>query len=214
MTAVALALVLLQAAAATPTPVPTPTPRPATAGPRTLQDFARERKLAGASKGKATLGTVSGSSSASSTPAATPEPGAEHAVAPTPAPQAASSASVRVTTVANDGVVDSTGGVRVNGTVRNGGSNPACNVVVTVRIMDSRGEYLASSQASPDTAVIPPGQVVSFRTIVQAPSGVRGARLTNDRKDVSEGSTTMEGGWRILGGTEATVASATEDCPP
>ena len=53
MSVLALGLVLLQAAAATPSPAPSPTPRPATAGPRTLQDFARERKLAGAAKGKA-----------------------------------------------------------------------------------------------------------------------------------------------------------------
>jgi hypothetical protein len=211
VTGLALGLVLLQAAAATPSPAPTPTPRPASAGPRTLQDVARERKLAGASKGKGTLGTISGGPATSTAPAATPEPSAEPA--PTPAPEAASGTSVRVTAVTNDGMVDSTGGVRVNGMVRNAGLNPACNVVVTVRIMDSRGDYLASAQASPDTAVIPPGQVVSFRTVVQAPPGVRGARVTSDRKDVAEGSTTMEGTWKILGGTDATVASASEDCP-
>jgi len=207
----AFGLVLLQAAAATPSPAPSPTPRPATAGPRTLQDFARERKLAGAAKGKGTLGTISGTPSTSSAPAATPEPGAEPPATPTP--DAASGASVRVTTVTNDGIVDSVGGVRVTGTVRNGGSNPACNVVITVRIMDSRGEYLSSGQAAPDTTVIPPGEVVSFRTVVQAPPGVRGARAERNRKDVSEGSTTYAGEWKVLGATEATVASASEDCP-
>jgi hypothetical protein len=217
VSALALGFVLLQAAAATPTPAPasvspTPTPRPAAAGPRTLQDVARERKLAGGVKGKATLGTISGgpstSSAAAATPAATPEAGAE----PSPTPTA-SSASVRVTTVSSDGIVDSVGGVRVTGTVRNSGSNPACNVVITVRIMDTHGNYLASAQASPDTALVQAGEVVSFRTIVQAPPGVRGARSDRDRKDVTEGSSTYGGEWKVLGATDAVVASATEDCP-
>ena len=60
--------------------------------------------------------------------------------------------------------------------------------------------------------MIPPGAVVSFRTIVQAPPGVRGARVNPDRRDVTDGSTSMAGDWKLLGGTEATVASATEDC--
>jgi hypothetical protein len=60
--------------------------------------------------------------------------------------------------------------------------------------------------------VIPPGEVVSFHTIVQAPPGVRGARTTADRKDVTEGSTTMSGEWKVLGGSDATVTSASEDC--
>jgi hypothetical protein len=211
----ALGLVLLQAAAATPTPAPTsapptPTARPA-AGPRTLQDVARERKLAGGVKGKATLGTISGGPSTSSaTPGATPEADAEASPTATPTP---SGASVRVTTVSSDGIVDSVGGVRVNGTVRNSGSNPACNVVITVRIMDSHGNYLASGQASPDTAVLQAGEVVSFRTVVQAPPGVRGARSERDRKDVTEGSSTYGGEWKVLGATDAVVSSATEDCP-
>jgi hypothetical protein len=217
LSSLALALVLMQAAAATPSPAPTPTPRPAAAGPRTLQDVARERKLSGAAKGKGSLGTISvGPSTGSPAPSSASEPGAtpEAGVEPSPVPtQTPSSASVRVTTVANDGIVDSTGGVRVNGTVRNSGSNPACNVVVTVRIMDSHGDYLSSAQASPDTALVQPGEVVSFRTIVQAPPGVRGARSERDRKDVTEGSSTYAGEWKVLGGTEASVVSATEDCP-
>jgi hypothetical protein len=210
LTALALSLVLLQAAAAAPSPAPTPTPRPSAAGPRTLQDVARERKLANA-KGKGSLVTISGSGAAAS-PAPTPAPEASGTPTPTPA-ETPSAASVRVTTVTNDGIVDNTGGVRVNGTVRNSGSNPACNVVVNVRILDSRGDYLSSGQATPDTAVLQPGEVVSFRTIVQAPPGVRGARVDRGRKDVSEGSTTYAGEWKVLGGTEASVASATEDCP-
>lgn len=210
MSVLVLGLVLLQAAAATPTPVavfaPTPTPRPSVAGPRTLQDVARERKLAGAQKGKGSLVTISGSPSTQTpAPAGTPEATA----AATPE---VSTASVRVTEVRNDGVVDTTGGVRVNGTVRNGGLKAACNVVITVRIMDNKGIYLSSGEAGPDTAVIPPGAVVSFHTIVQAPPGVRGARVDPDRRDVTDGSTTMAGDWKLLGGTEATVASASEDC--
>lgn len=212
MSVLALGLVLLQAAAATPSPAPTPTPspRPSVAGPRTLQDVARERKLAGAQKGKGSLVTISGGPSTETpAPAGTPEAGA----APSATPEAeASTASVRVTEVRNDGVVDTTGGVRVNGTVRNGGIKAACNVVITVRIMDNKGIYLASGQAGPDTAVIPPGAVVSFHTIVQAPPGVRGARVDPDRRDVTDGSTTMAGDWKLLGGTEATVANASEDC--
>lgn len=206
---IVLAFVLLQAAAATPTPAPTPTPRPATAGPRTLQDVARELKL-GRAKRKGTLGAISaGPSTQSAAPAATPEAGAT--AAPTPEPEA-STASVRVATVSNDGIVDGAGGVRVTGTVRNAGSQAACNVVITVKIMDSRGEYLSSGSATPDIPVIPPGEVVSFRLVVQAPPGVRGGRTVPERKDATAGSTTIAGEWKILGGTEATVASASEDC--
>jgi hypothetical protein len=79
--------------------------------------------------------------------------------------------------------------------------------------MDSHGNYLASGQASPDTAVLQAGEVVSFRTIVQAPPGVRGARSERDRKDVTEGSSTYGGEWKVLGATDAVVSSATEDCP-
>ncbi len=212
MSLLALSLVLMQAAAATPaaepTPTPTPTPRPAFAGPRTLQDVARERRLSGATKGKGSIGTVSaGASTASPAPKGTPEAGA----APEPEP-AVSTASVRVSTVSNDGIVDAAGGVRVNGTVRNGGFKSACSVVIAVKILDSRGLYLASGQATPDVTVIPPGDIVSFHTIVQAPPGVRGARTNPDRKDTTDGSTTMGGDWKLLGGTEASVANASEDC--
>jgi hypothetical protein len=210
----ALGVVLFQAAAATPTPVPaatrTPTPRPVSAGPRTLQDVARERRLSGA-KGKGSLGTISaGPSTSSPAPKVSPEVGA--AAASTPAPEPASAAYVRVASASNDGIVDSTGGVRVLGTVRNAGSGAVCNVVIAVKIFDSRGNYLASGQTAPDVAVIPPGEIVSFHTTVQAPPGVRGALRNPDRKDLTEGSTTMGGEWKLLGGTEASVASATEDC--
>jgi hypothetical protein len=206
----ALAFVLLQAAAATPAaepaPTRTPTPRPVSAGPRTLQDVARERRLSGGARGKGSLGTISGSPSTAS-----PAPKTGGAAA-TPTPEAAPAASVRVATVSNDGIVDGTGGVRVFGTVRNAGSGPACNVMIAVKIFDSRGDFLASGQAAPDVAVIPPGEVVSFRAAVQAPPGVRGALRNPDRKDLTEGSTSMGGDWKLLGGTEAAVATATEDC--
>jgi hypothetical protein len=215
----ALTLVLLQTAAATPAadrtptpaPTPTPTPRPVSAGPRTLQDVARDLRLGAAGKGKGSLGTVSGPSTASAAPKPSPEAGAAPEATPEPEVEVPTP-SVRVTTVSSDGIVDAAGGVRVNGTVRNGGFKPACNVVIAVKILDNRGSYLASAQATPDIAVIPSGEIVSFHTIVQAPPGVRGARMSPDRKDATEGSTTLGGDWRVLGGTDATVASASEDC--
>jgi hypothetical protein len=153
--------------------------------------------------------TISGSSSTSS-----PAPGIAPETGPTPeaATPQASEASVHVSTVSNEGIVDGAGAVRVNGTIRNGGYKTACNVVITVKILDSRGLYLASGQAVPDTTQIPPGEIVTFHTSVQAPPGVRGARTNPDRKDVTDGSTTMGGDWKLLGGTEASIASASEDC--
>ncbi|HVO49720.1 MAG TPA: hypothetical protein VMV60_01910 [Thermoanaerobaculia bacterium] len=212
MSFLALGLVLLQAAAATPAPqptlTPTPTPRPASAGPRTLQDVARERRLG--TGGKGSLVTISGSPSTSSpAPAATPAAGSDVSA---PQPASESAASVHVSTVTNDGVVDGAGAVRVNGTIRNGGYKTACNIVITVKILDSRGLYLASGQATPDTALVPPGEIVTFHTLVQAPPGVRGARTNPDRKDLTDGSTSMGGDWKLLGGTEAAVASASEQC--
>jgi hypothetical protein len=208
----AIGLVLLQAAASAPSPepTPTPTPRPASAGPRTLQDVARERRLGVGGKGS--LVTISGSSSTASPAPATAAAAAPEASAPLATPEPA--ASVHVSTVTNDGIVDGAGAVRVNGTVRNGGYKTACNVVIAVKILDSRGLYLASGQATPDTALIPSGEIVTFHTLVQAPPGVRGARTNPDRKDVTDGSTTMGGDWKLLGGTEATVASASEQCGP
>jgi hypothetical protein len=210
----ALGLVLFQAAAVAPTPeptpTPTPTPRPASAGPRTLQDVARERRLGAGGKGS--LVTISGSASTSS-PAPTGTPAtAQEAPAQQSTPESA--ASVHVSSVTNDGIVDGTGTVRVNGTIRNGGYRTACNVVIAVKILDSRGLYLASGQATPDTALVPSGEIVTFHTLVQAPPGVRGARTNPDRKDTTDGSTSMGGDWKLLGGTEATVASASEQCGP
>lgn len=215
MSALALALLLVAAAegpAPTPAATPTPTPRPATATPRTLQELARERRLA--TKGKGSLGTITlGPSTSSPAPAGTPAPEAAATPAATPEPElAVSAASVRVSSVTNDGIVDPSGGVRVHGTIKNGGYKPACSVVIAIRILDSRGQYLASGQATPDVGVLQPGETVSFHAVVQAPPGVRGARTSPDRKDTSEGSTTMGGDWKLLGGTEASIANATEDC--
>ncbi len=220
MSLLAIGLVLLQAAAAAPaSPEPTPTPRPASAGPRTLQDVARERRLGAGSKGS--LVTISvGPSTSSSAPASTAGPRPEAAAVPqatpepTPAAPVPTTPSVHVSTVTNDGIVDGAGAVRVNGTIRNGGYKTACNVVIAVKILDSRGLYLASGQAAPDTALIPPGEIVTFHTSVQAPPGVRGARTNPDRNDVTDGSTSMGGDWKLLGGTEATIASASEECGP
>lgn len=218
----ALALVLLQAAAATPVPTagatPTPTPRPVSSGPRTLQDLARERRLA-TTKGKGSVGTISlGPSTSSAAPAKTPAasagaPATGEGPAPAPAPLEPSGVDVRVVSVANDGIVDGAGVVRVNGTIRNAGYKSVCNIVVGVKILDNRGFFLASGQTAPDVNLIPPGEIASFHAQVQAPPGVRGARTTPDRHDLSQGSTSMPGDWKVLGGSEANVLAASEDCP-
>jgi hypothetical protein len=121
-------------------------------------------------------------------------------------------ADVRVVTVSNDGIVDATGGVRVTGTIRNAGDQTVCGVVILVRILDSRGAYLSSSQTAPDVTILPSGETTSFHTTVQAPPGIRGARTNPDRRDLTDGSTTMAGDWRLLGGAEAKVVDATP-CP-
>ncbi len=215
----ALGLVLFQAAAATPAPTtaptPTPTPRPAAAGPRTLQDFARERRLA-TTKAKGSVGTISvGPSTASAAPAKTPGAAAAASEAPTPAPTPPepSGVDVRVVSVTNDGIVDGAGVVRVNGTIRNAGFKPVCNIVIGVKILDNKGFYLASGQTAPDVNLLASGETSSFHALVQAPPGVRGARTNPDRRDVSEGSTSMGGDWKLLGGSEASVLSASEECP-
>jgi len=119
---------------------------------------------------------------------------------------------VRVVSVSNDGIVDAAGGVRVAGTIRNAGDQTVCGIVILVRILDSRGAYLSSSQTPPDVTILPSGETTSFHTTVQAPPGIRGARTSPDRRDVTDGSTTMAGDWRLLGGAEAKVVDATP-CP-
>ena len=115
---------------------------------------------------------------------------------------------MRVVAVSNDGVVDPAGLVRVSGTVRNGGDQTVCGVAILVRILDSKGNYLASAQTAPDVNILPARETSSFHVSVQAPPGVRGARVDPDRRDVTDGSTTMAGGWTLLGGTEAKVVDA------
>jgi hypothetical protein len=213
---------LLQAAAVTPTPAPeptlAPTPTPAARGlvrPRTLQDLARERHLRTGADTKGTPRTITLGPAAGGAPGATPgvTPSASpEATGDAPAGTASSAADVRVVTVSNDGIVDATGGVRVAGTIRNAGDQTVCGVVILVRILDSRGAYLSSSQTPPDVTILPSGETTSFHTTVQAPPGIRGARTNPDRRDVTDGSTTMAGDWRLLGGAEAKVVDATP-CP-
>jgi hypothetical protein len=209
---------LLQAAAVTPTPAPeptlAPTPTPAARGlvrPRTLQDVARERHLKTSSETRGTPRTITLGPAAGGTPGATPS-ASPAATGEAPADSAPSAADVRVVTVSNDGIVDAAGGVRVAGTIRNAGDQTVCGVVILVRILDSRGAYLSSSQTPPDVTILPSGETTSFHTTVQAPPGIRGARTNPDRRDVTDGSTTMAGDWRLLGGAEAKVVDVTP-CP-
>ncbi|MCM3876659.1 MAG: FxLYD domain-containing protein [Thermoanaerobaculia bacterium] len=213
----ALAL-LLQAAAVTPTPAPeptlAPTPTPVARGlarPRTLQDVARERHLKTGANTKGTPRTITLGPAAGATPGVTPSASPEATGEP-PAGAVSSAADVRVVNVTNDGIVDAAGGVRVTGTIRNAGDQTVCGVVILVRILDSRGAYLSSSQTPPDVTILPSGETTSFHTTVQAPPGIRGARVNPDRRDVTDGSTTMAGDWRLLGGAEAKVVDATP-CP-
>lgn len=209
----ALALaVLLQAGAssASPAPVttpsPTPTPSaPAFVRPRTLQDLARERRLKTSPDAKRapagiTLGPAPGAApSASASPAAT----AEAPAGEPPAGEAPRAEDIRVVSVSNDGIVDAVGAVRVSGTIRNAGFQTVCGVVLLVKILDNKGNYLASAQTPPDVNVLPSGETTSFHVSVQAPPGIRGARTNPDRRDLTEGSTTMAGDWKVLGGAEA-----------
>ena len=214
----AFALVLSRVVAATPdvtpTLTPTPTPTPTARGParpRTLQDVARERRLktnpdAKGSVSMITVGPAPGATPGA-TPSASPAPGGD-----APAGDAPSASDVRVVDVSNDGVVDPSGVVRVSGTVRNGGDQTVCGVAILVRILDSKGNYLASAQTSPDVNLLPPRETSSFHASVQAPPGVRGARVNPDRRDLTDGSTTMAGDWKLLGGAEAKVLDASA-CP-
>lgn len=216
MNLAAFAFVFFQVAPSAPpaAPTPTPTSTPAARGlarPRTLQDVARERRLktgpdAKATGAKITLGPAAGATPAS-TPSASPVAGAD-----APAGDAPSASDVRVVAVSNDGVVDQAGLVRVSGSVRNAGDQTVCGVAILVRILDKKGNYLASAQTAPDVNILPPRETSSFHANVQAPPGVRGARVDPDRRDVSDGSTTMAGAWTLLGGTEAKVVDASA-CP-
>lgn len=216
MSVAALALVLLQVAAAAPkvTPTPTPTATPAVRGlvrPRTLQDVARERRLKTGPDAKGSVSTITLGPAPGATPASTPS-ASPVADADAPAVDAPSAAEVRVVSVSNDRVVDPAGLVRVSGTVRNGGDQAVCGVAILVRILDRKGNYLASAQTTPDVNILPAKETSSFHASVQAPPGVRGSRVDPDRRDVTDGSTTMAGDWTLLGGTEAKVVDASA-CP-
>lgn len=220
MSLAAFALLLFQASAsaADATPTPTLTPTPTVRGPvrpRTLQDIARERRLKTGPDAKGpgttiTLGATPGSTPAS-TPASTPS-ASPAASGDAPAGDAPSASDVRVVSVSNDGVVDPGGLVRVSGTVRNRGDQTVCGVAILVRILDDKGNYLASAQTTSDVNLLPAGETSSFHASVQAPPGVRGGRVDPDRRDVTGGSTTMAGNWTVLGGTEAKVVDASA-CP-
>jgi hypothetical protein len=225
----ALLTLLLQTAAATPAatpttvpaPAPTATPTPIRASfqPRTLQDIARDLRLKTGPDAKSggsvievtpSSGKMPGAAPASSTaaaPSASPGPGEK-----TPTDNSSSFTEVRVVSVSSDGIVDPAGVVRVAGTIRNAGDRPVCSVSILVKIFDSRGTYLSSTQTAADVNILPVGETASFHASIQAPPGVRGARLNPDRRDVTEGSTSMGGDWRLLGDTEAKVVDATS-CP-
>jgi hypothetical protein len=72
--------------------------------------------------------------------------------------------------------------------------------------------YLSSTQTAPDVTILPSGETTSFHVSVQAPPGVRGARTSPDNRDVTGGSTTLAGDWKLLGLAEAKVVDATP-CP-
>jgi hypothetical protein len=179
--------------------------------PRTLQDVARERRLKTGPDAKGSISEIKLGPAAGASPAATPDstPSASPAAnAETPAADAPNAADVRVVSVSNDRVVDPAGLVRVSGTVRNMGDQALCSVAILVKILDSKGNYLSSAQTSPDVNVLPAKETSSFHASVQAPPGVRGARVDPDRRDVTDGSTSMAGNWTLLGGTEAKVVDA------
>ncbi|HEX2798403.1 MAG TPA: FxLYD domain-containing protein [Thermoanaerobaculia bacterium] len=203
-------LILFQVAAAAPGVTPTPTPTPTVRGlvrPRTLQDVARERRLKTGSDAKGSVSTITVGPAPGATPGATPS-ASPAASGDAPAGDAPIASDVRVVEVSNDGVVDPGGVVRVSGTVRNGGDQTVCGVAILVRILDSKGNYLASAQAAPDVNILPARETSSFHANVQAPPGVRGARMSPNRRDVTDGSTTMAGDWKLLGGAEAKVVDA------
>lgn len=219
------ALLLLQMAAATPTPVPTPVPTPtpvprkttvgagaaAYGGSRTLSDVARERKLKKAEgesagkKGSVTVASGGGGAGASENPTPT------GTVTPT---SGRVPPSVVVDAVQHNDVVGANGQVRVEGSVRNAGSVPACDVAVTIRLYDDRGRYLVSGAAKADEPILRPGGSSSFAVWVQVPPGIAGTtRPKGPGSGPVSGSVTIEGNWRTLGRAEAEIQSVAETCP-
>ncbi len=222
--AAALAL-LLPAAGATPTPTPTPKPAPAPTpvlaktpvpaaawgGTKTLSDVAREQKLRrtpGEPAKKGSLSVASGSGGTAET-SATPGP-AEWA---TPS-SGRLSPLVVVDAVRHNDAVGPNGQVRVEGSVRNAGNVPACDVVLTVRLHDDRGKYLVSGTAKADESLIRPGRSSSFAVWVQVPPGVAGSMSpTGPGSGPVSGSVTLEGNWRRLGRADGEILSVADSCP-
>lgn len=135
---------------------------------------------------------------------------------PTPSTRwlAGSGAVVVVESAGHDNSIGSGGLVRIFGTVRNAGDAPACDVVISVRLYDSRDRYLASGSGRPDEQILKPGGRSSYSAAVQVPPGV--AQSLRD-KDLSpgttQGSVTLEGTWRTLGRAEAEAVSVAGSCP-
>jgi hypothetical protein len=218
-------LFLLQSAAPTPIPTPAPTKTPAPASThtpvvagrygsgRTLSDVARERKLA-KEKGTAAVkggtlniapegGGVGGKEAQGTAPDA-----AEKTPALGPNPL------VVVESADHDGSVGSNGMVRVFGRVWNPGDAPACDVSVTVRLYDAKGQYLVSGGGKIDEPLLRPGASSSYGVWVQVPPGVGG--MPKDKYlgyGTSGPSATLEGKWRGLGRAEAEVVSVGGPCP-
>ena len=227
MTALAI-LVFLQVTAATPTPTPgaspavtpapatkkTPVPAAGYGSGRTLSDVARERmirKLKGEEAPKApglTVAPAGGGIGGGGMKADTPADGSEDAAAAGPRPV------VLVESAQHGDLVASNGQVHVFGTVRNTGTSPACDVVLTVRIYDDKDRYLASGGGRVDEPLLRPGGRSSFSIAVQAPPGVAGSgKQKSLGYGTSGGGVTLEGSWRTLGRAEAEVASVAEACP-
>ena len=215
---IVLALFLLQAASPTPTPPPAPvaTPTPVVSTAKTLSDLARERRIAkekaGATATPAKGGTLSvGPKTQGADPEApaTPLPGDE-------SPADGRRARLVVDSAEHNGVVQSGGQVQVYGKIRNNGFGPACDISLTVRIYDNKGNYLASAVTKADEGVVPPNSVASFNAWLQAPPGVAG--MIRD-KILGYGTTgagaTLEGQWRMLGDrVDVEVTTFSEKCVP
>jgi hypothetical protein len=218
--ALALAL-LLQSAAATPVPSPAPTPVPArkrapvaargAGATRTLSDVAREirlRKREGETAPKPaslTVAPAGGGIGGKGLPAGSP--------APSVTPDSGAGPAVVVESADHENSIGSGGLVRVFGTVRNAGDLPACDVLLSVRLYDTRDRYIVSGVGRPDEQILKPGARSSYSATVQVPPGVAGSIRDKDLAPGStQGSVTLEGTWRTMGRAEAEVASVAETC--
>jgi len=210
-------LILFQTVAATPTPTPAPTPKrtPVVATPgRTLSDVARERKLQQARGEAPRPGLLTVAPSGGGIGARGTEPSPKPADAAAAVPPAGHQPVVFVNSAEHNDMVSGNGQVRVSGSVRNAGEAPACDVVLTVRLYDEKGVYLASGSGRIDEPLLRPGASSSFGFLVQVPPGVAGSRK---QKSLGYGTTgggvSLEGSWRTLGRAEAEVALGGGACP-